>query len=73
MNVISAPSTIRKMTSVKIETKMYALVMRCAFGECALGGRNPPLPAYATALAVRATTLVARVAKAVRRTPDGIV
>ena len=35
MNVINAPSTIRKMMPVKIATKMNALSIRCAFGEWA--------------------------------------
>ena len=73
MNAISAPSTIRKMTPVKIATKMNALSMRCAFGEWASPGRKPPLPAYATPVAARAIRVVPRVARAVRRTPSGIV
>jgi len=45
MKTISAPSTITKITPVKIETKMNASLMRCAFGECASPGRKPPFPA----------------------------
>ena len=73
MKAISAPSTITKISPVKIETKMNAEVMRCAFGEWGSPGRKPALPAYAIALVASATILVASVAKAVRRTPDGIV
>ena len=54
-------------------TKTKALWMRCAFGEWASPGRNPSLPARATALKVSATAVVAMVARAVRRTPSGIV
>ena len=45
MKTIKAPSTIRKITPVKIETKMKALSIRCAFGEWASPGRKPPFPA----------------------------
>ena len=33
MNAISAPSTSRKMTPVKIATTMNVSLIRCAFGE----------------------------------------
>jgi len=58
---------------VKIETKMNAVWTRCALGEWASPGRKPPFPAYAATVVRRATVLVARVARAKRRTPDGIV
>ena len=45
MKGIRAPSTITKITPVKIATKMKASSMRCAFGECASPGRKPALPA----------------------------
>jgi len=73
MKMTSAASTPTKMTPVKIETKMNAVWTRWAFGECASPGKKPPLPAYAATVVVRATVLVARVARAKRRTPNGIV
>ena len=73
MKKTSAPSTASRMVPVKIETRMNALWTRCALGECASPGRKPPLPADATTVVVRATAVVAKMARAKRRTPGGIV
>ena len=42
------------MIPVKIEMKMKASWTRCAFGECASPGRNPPFQVYVNGVEQRA-------------------